>query len=218
LATAEWLACQGRFYVPLNMDFRGRLYGIPHFNFAREDRVRALFLFADGEPIGEQGLKYLKARVAALADGFAWGVWKKPSRNNFEYRVFWTDLHLPWLRETAEAVLRGRAPPHGLPPKEPYQFFAACIELVQALDEGLGFKTHLPITFDGSCSGLQHLCGMTRAEEEGRYVNLVARHSNCPSSQPAETAEDFYTRVATKVYLRCGNLMEGLFDRAIVKR
>jgi DNA-directed RNA polymerase len=42
LTTAEFLACYGQFYIPLQMDFRGRLYGLSHFNFAREDHVRAL--------------------------------------------------------------------------------------------------------------------------------------------------------------------------------
>ena len=69
VVVAEMLAAHGRFYVPLNIDFRGRVYAIPHFNFQREDCVRALFLFADGEPIGEEGLKWLKAHVAACADG-----------------------------------------------------------------------------------------------------------------------------------------------------
>jgi DNA-directed RNA polymerase, mitochondrial len=228
---AERLAYQGRFYVPLNMDFRGRLYGIPHFNFAREDHVRALFLFAVGEPIGEQGLKYLKAHVAAHAEG--WSVFQKPSSFNLELRVAWTDLHLPRLRETAEAVLHGKTPPWGLPKKEPYQFLAACIELVQALDAGPEFITRLPLTFDGSCSGLQHLCQMMRPEE-GRYVNLVPRQKgtsqdagalgNHPHSDrsdwqsAADIAEDLYSRVAGEVYLHCGGLMEGPFDRALVKR
>jgi DNA-directed RNA polymerase len=53
VATAE--AMPERFYVPLNIDFRGRVYPIPHFNFTRDDRVRGLFLFADGKPVGENG-------------------------------------------------------------------------------------------------------------------------------------------------------------------
>ena len=42
-----------RFHVPLQFDFRGRINALPFFNFTREDRVRSLFLFADGQPIGE---------------------------------------------------------------------------------------------------------------------------------------------------------------------
>jgi DNA-directed RNA polymerase len=211
LAIAERLAHRGRFYASLNMDFRGRLYGIPHFNFARDDRVRSLFLFADGMPIGEEGLIYLKAHVAAHADGIAWGAFLKPSSFNFEHRVAWTDYHIPLLREMVDAVLRGQTiPPTSLPKKEPFQFLAACVELVQAIDEGPGFITRLPLTFDGSCSGLQHLCAMTRAEE-GRLVNLVE----------AYPPEDFYERVAERVWSfhpDLQHLMAGPCDRAIVKR
>src|SRR5262249_59707055 len=32
--------------VPLNCDFRGRIYGVSDFNFYREDHVRSLFRFA----------------------------------------------------------------------------------------------------------------------------------------------------------------------------
>src|SRR5262249_13591567 len=56
------------FWVALNFEFRGRILGISHFNFQREDRVRGLFLFAKGEPIGIEGLRWLKAHVARTAN------------------------------------------------------------------------------------------------------------------------------------------------------
>src|SRR5262249_43480914 len=40
------------FWVPVNCDFRGRMYGVPHFNYQREDHVRSLFLFDQGMPVG----------------------------------------------------------------------------------------------------------------------------------------------------------------------
>jgi len=52
MITAETL--KGPFYTPMNCDWRGRVYALSHFNFQREDRVRALFLFANGEPIGAE--------------------------------------------------------------------------------------------------------------------------------------------------------------------
>jgi DNA-directed RNA polymerase len=67
-AIAEALLWE-RFWVPLEIEFRGRVCPIPYFNFAKEDRTRALFLFADGEPIGEEGLRWLKAHVASTGDG-----------------------------------------------------------------------------------------------------------------------------------------------------
>ena len=208
---AEMLVAHGRFYVPLNIDFRGRVYAIPHFNFQREDSVRALFLFADGEPIGEEGLKWLKAHVAACADGTEWSPAKKPSDLNLDNRVEWTETNLPLVRKIGGAVLRGEdcSQIKWALPKKPYQFIAACVELVQALDNGPGFVTRLPLTFDASCSVLQHLCAMTRADE-GRYVNLV----------PDDDGDDFYRRVAFKVSenSEAARYMEGRFDRAIVKQ
>src|SRR5262249_50552550 len=64
IVTAESVAEWGHFYIPHELDFRGRLYAIPHFSFIREDRIRGLFLFAKGEPIGKEGLLWLKAHTA----------------------------------------------------------------------------------------------------------------------------------------------------------
>jgi hypothetical protein len=88
---------------------------------------------------------------------------------------------------------------------------AFALDTGDVLDTGPDFKTRLPITFDGSCSGLQHLCAMTRADE-GRYVNLVAD----------DEADDFYRRVAFRTWQATHNLlpdiMNGPFDREIVKQ
>jgi DNA-directed RNA polymerase len=55
-----------------------RVYSVPHFNFQRDDPVRALFLSADGRPIGEQCLCWLKLHVAGLGvmtSAIALAVW-----------------------------------------------------------------------------------------------------------------------------------------------
>jgi hypothetical protein len=227
---AEDLAGAQRFWVPLNMDFRGRLYGIPQLNFQREDHIRALFLFANGEEIGEDGIRWLKGHVAAKANGNSWSTEEKPGDFDPEKRVAWADddYNSAVIRKVGEAVLRGHDPATiawALPKKDKdrYQFAAACAELVQALDKGPTFETRLPITFDGTCSGLQHMCGMTRAEE-GRFVNLT------PSEE--ERGDDFYQRVAFQTWkkeiypsishwgIHCVPLrfMMAPFDRGLVKR
>jgi Autographiviridae RNA polymerase len=213
MVTAEELADHDRFYVPLNMDFRGRIYGIPHFNFAREDLIRALFLFADGKPIGEEGLWWLKVHVAGTANGNSWSNEEKPGRLSRQERVKWVDANLDTLRNIGKAVLRcdDLASLGWALPKDPYQFLAACVELEQALDAGPDFITRLPLTFDATGSGLQHLCLMTRAEE-GRYVNLG----------PNEEADDFYRRVAYLAWSANPELNELMednpFNREIVKQ
>jgi DNA-directed RNA polymerase len=86
---------RGRFWTPMRLEFRGRVIAIPSFHFGREDRVRGLFLFADGQPIGIEGLKWLKAHVAARADGNSWSRDKKPSQLNREQRIAWTEETRP---------------------------------------------------------------------------------------------------------------------------
>jgi DNA-directed RNA polymerase, mitochondrial len=206
--TIAIVLADGPFYVPLRLDFRGRVCPIPSFSFTREDEIRALFLFANGAPIGSEGLRWLKAHVAAKADGNTWGSNPKPSRLNLEGRIAWTDANIARLTIIGKAVLLGTPLAlDDLPSDAPYQFAAACVEFVQALEAGPDYITRLPLTFDGSCSGLQHLCAMTRAEE-GRYVNLVAN----------EEPGDFYSLIAKKVYETCSDLMRGSDDRAIVKK
>ena len=126
-----------RFLVPLNIDFRGRIYPIPHFNFTRDDRVRGLFLFADGKRIGQEGLLRLKAHVAGRADGVTWSDHTGPRLNelNFAQRVAWTDANSELLLKIGKAALDGDDPAKwtwALPKDESIQFVAACVELVQA--------------------------------------------------------------------------------------
>lgn len=180
------------FYTPMNLDWRGRVYGIPHFNFQREDRVRALFLFADGEPIGEEGLYWLKVHVANCGD------FDKISKRTFDERVAWVDK---WL-VTMQWWTRFPTDPHCLKywigADKPFLFLAACTELVAAIAQGASYLTRLPVSFDGSCSGLQHLCAMTRASE-GSLVNLTC----------SPLPQDVYQVVADRVCTRVAGDLQG---------
>jgi hypothetical protein len=176
-----------------------------------------------GEPIGEEGPRYLKAHVAATADGNKWSLVERPGNLNLDGRVAWTDANLERLRKIGYAVLHGDDPTQWewmLQPdmadtlvtfakpsadiveiscgdskregiSDPYAFLAACVELAQALDAGPSFKTRLPLVFDATCSGLQHICATMRAPE-GRYVNLVQ----------SKELSDFYSLVGVTVYRR----------------
>ena len=174
LTLAEMLATRGSFTIPQHLDFRGRIYGIPHFNYQRQDYVRALFLFLHGEPIGFEGIRQLKAYTAACFDGIEWDSNKKPSRGSMAERIAWADRHLDRLRRIGDAIRMGEdLSPDELPPKgkDRYLAAAACVELSQAWDNP-EFLTGLPVTFDATCSGLQHFCALTRHPECG-YANLT---------------------------------------------
>jgi DNA-directed RNA polymerase, mitochondrial len=185
---AKRLAQVERFWTPMNCDWRGRVYSLCHFNFQREDRVRSLFQFADGAPIGEDGLRWLKIHVANC------GAFDKIDKQPMEARVAWVDANLDKIEDAAVNPL-GRMMAWWKEADSPFLFLAACIELFEALACGPQFVTHLPVSFDGSCSGLQHLSAMTRDENTAALVNLVA----------GEKPQDVYGVVAERVKERIEN-------------
>ena len=74
----------------------------------------------------------------------------------------------------------------------PLRFLAACFELTSAAAEGPSYITRLPVSFDGSANGLQHLSMMTRDKQTMKLVNLT------PESEP----QDIYQTVADHVKQR----------------
>jgi DNA-directed RNA polymerase len=184
LATAEYLcSTEGAFYTPCNMDWRGRVYPLCHFNYQREDRVRALFLFHEGVPMTTEGMYWLKVHLANTGD------FNKISKRPFDERVQWVDDNLEVIVDCATMANKET---FWQKADKPFQFLAACMELVSAINNPK-HVTHLPISLDGSCSGLQHLSAMTQAAE-GALVNLT--HSEVP--------QDVYSIVAERVH---GNLV-----------
>jgi DNA-directed RNA polymerase len=175
LATAE------QFYLPMSMDFRGRVYPLPRFNFQRGDHVRSLFLFANGAPITEKGTYWLSVHVANCwaqkgADGI--GLDKKP----LDERAKWTEDNIETLRDYVNSPTTHVG---WTKADSPFLFLAAAREFVEARSVGSHYICHMPISFDGSCSGLQHLSGAMRAAE-GRLVNLTNN----------DEPKDIYTIVA----------------------
>ncbi|MFI4971111.1 MAG: DNA-directed RNA polymerase [Hyphomicrobiales bacterium] len=172
IETAQRTAPAERFYTPMNWDWRTRTYALTRFNFQREDRVRALFLFANGKPIGEEGIWRLKVHVAncgAFKDANKIGIDKK----TFEERVQWVDDN---LSDIIDYVKRPLCRTEWTEADSPFLFLAACRELLSAIDQGPSYITHLPTSWDGACNGLQHLCLMTR-DPQGRLVNLTDNSS-----------------------------------------
>ena len=76
----------------------------------------------------------------------------------------------------------------------PFSFVAGCIELTAAWEAGPNYLTRLPVCFDGSCSGVQHLAMMMKDEDAGRFVNLIA----------GDEPQDIYQLITDKVNERVG--------------
>lgn len=181
IATAEYLADCSDFWIPHNLDYRGRVYGIPHFQFQRQDYVRAMFRFAEGQPVDAEGLYWLRVHVANCGD------FKKVSKQPFDDRVWWTQDNEEKLLATAAAPLDDL---WWTEADKPFLFVAGCMALRDAL---AGKPVHIPVSFDGSCSGLQHLAAMSRCEDTSKLVNLVNNR------KPADIYQTVADRVQAKV-------------------
>jgi DNA-directed RNA polymerase len=183
--TASVLAQEEAFWLPHNMDFRGRVYSIPHFNPQRSDHIKALFCFADTVAMGEDGGDWLRIHLANCASA------KLPDGRKTDKVSF--DERIAWAQENEAMILEV-----GRNPKGTYEtwgnmdsafcFLQAAMEYAEWADAGYSetWGGRISIALDGSCSGLQHYSAMTRSEEEGYHVNLL----------PRETPGDIYNVVA----------------------
>lgn len=183
LSTAEEMARYERFYLPHNLDFRGRVYPVPHFSHQRADHIKAMFMFAEGKPLGPYGGGWLMVHIANTGD------FGKISKSSFEERI-------QWVTDNEERLLRWAQDPKGTVAEwsqadSPFMFLAAVMEYARWRSSGFdeGFVSHLSIALDGSNSGLQHYAAALRSGNEAALVSLTN------ADQPA----DVYQVVADKV-------------------
>lgn len=181
LQTAHELAVHDKFYLPVYMDFRGRLYFVPSFNYHRDDHIKALFTYYRGYRVEGNNEFWLKVHLANVGD------FDKVSKRPLDERVQWVEDNMGWLMEVAQDFrstfdLWSKA-------DKPFQFLAAVFELKRLIDEGEDFVCYIPIALDGTNSGVQHYSGINRSETEGALVNLV----------PSEEMADIYRTNAERV-------------------
>lgn len=221
LAVADALRDASEFYIPHNMDFRGRVYPIPHFNQQRADHIKALMEFSEGHPVDPF---WLAVHVANCGD------FDKVSKKPLEEREQWTKDNLDMIRACAwEPTIFT----DWMKADKPFQFLAACIEWmdyqqwldgtqIPGLNDTPTFKSHLPIALDGSNSGLQHYSAALRSPE-GHFVNLI------PSDEPADLYQVVADRVndaviadafnpSSDIVELSGVVLKNGIDRKLVKR
>ncbi|CAG9316663.1 rpom-1 [Blepharisma stoltei] len=169
-----------RFFMPLNLDFRGRIYPIsPHLNQLGNDLSRGLLEFADGKPIGNKGLWWLKIHVANKM-GF--------DKLQLDKRVDIAEQKLDDFFKIAKDPVQYS---EWLTYEDPWQSLAAIFDLTDALQKKDPSQhiSYLHIHQDGSCNGLQHYAAMGRDIEGAEQVNLVDK----------DVPGDLYTAVSIKV-------------------
>ncbi|CAI0458274.1 unnamed protein product, partial [Linum tenue] len=183
LSVARKMKDEEGFYYPHNVDFRGRAYPMhPYLNHLGSDMCRGILEFAEGRPLGNVGLRWLKIHLANL---YAGGV----DKLSYEGRVSFTENHLDEIFDSADKPLEGNR--WWLRAEDPFQCLAACINLSEALRSSSSetYVSYLPIHQDGSCNGLQHYAALGRDKLGAAAVNLMA----------GEKPADVYSGIAARV-------------------
>ncbi|XP_053437582.1 DNA-directed RNA polymerase, mitochondrial isoform X1 [Nycticebus coucang] len=199
------------FWLPHNMDFRGRTYPCPpHFNHLGSDLARALLEFAEGRPLGPHGLDWLKIHLANLT-----GLKKRESLHE---RLAFANEVMDDILDSADQPMMGRKWWMGA--DEPWQALACCMEIARAVrtPNPATYVSHLPVHQDGSCNGLQHYAALGRDSVGAASVNLM----------PLDLPQDVYSGVAAQVEifrrqdakegLQVAQVLEGFISRKVVKQ
>lgn len=172
-----------RIFFPYQLDFRGRIYAVPHLNPQGADPQKALLRFANGKALGPEGWKWLAVHGANVAGN---------DKVSFEDRVNWVLDNEDEILAIANNPFDNRGwctEVAGVEIDKPWQFLAFCFEWKGYCEHGEDFVSKIPVAMDGSCSGIQHFSAMLRDEKGGSAVNLI----------PAELPSDVYRQVADKV-------------------
>ncbi|XP_012584894.1 PREDICTED: DNA-directed RNA polymerase, mitochondrial [Condylura cristata] len=199
------------FWLPHNMDFRGRTYPCPpHFNHLGSDLARALLEFAEGRPLGPHGLDWLKIHLVNLT-----GLKKHES---LQGRLAFANERMDDILDSADRPMTGRK--WWMQVDEPWQALACCMEIARATrcPDPAAYISHFPIHQDGSCNGLQHYAALGRDSVGAAAVNLM----------PSHLPQDVYSGVAAQVEVfrrqdaeqgvPVAQVLEGFISRKVVKQ
>lgn len=189
-------------------DSRGRLYPMTYgMSPQGSDLQKALLRFAEGKPVDTpEAIRWFHVQGANK-----WGFDKATLEERHQWVVDRQDLLLSFAADPINN--RG-----WLDADSPLQFLAWCLEYADYCNDQTGeFLSHLPISMDGSCNGLQNLSALLRDPVGGQATNLTANAK----------MEDIYRRVAEAARARmlAGEqntitakwLAHGI-DRSVVKR
>ena len=199
------------FTYPQKVDSRGRLYPIPPDLNPQSDSIgRGLIEFANGEPLGERGLYWMKVK---LCNSYGW------DKVTFEEMQTWVDSKSDLIVDSADKPLDGER--FWSTADKELEFYSVACEYAQAIrmDNPEHFKSHQLSSMDGSNNGLQLLSLLGRDP-------IGAKLTNCSSSNDRYdlyqvTADILAQRVAQdatrgdKIALRwAGNITRSVVKRA----
>lgn len=157
-------------------DSRGRFYPMTYgLNPQGSDLQRAMIHFAEGKPV-------------TTPDAIRW--FHVHGSNKWGFDKATLEARMQWVQERQDLLLSFASDPLDnrgwMDAASPLQFLAWCFEYAAWVNNVEEFRSHLPISMDGSCNGLQNLSALLRDEVGGMATNLI----------PSGKMQDIYQVVA----------------------
>lgn len=173
------------FYIPVRMDYRGRIYcEVDYLNYQGTDLAKSLLLFSKGEKIlksNDSAIEYLKI-LGANCFG------NSLDKKSFIDRIKWVDENLYNIRNFENGELISKA-------ESKFMFISFCFEFNRWLDclndsNSTHFITYLPVQLDASCNGYQHISMLVQDIDLGKHLNLT-------KSKRDDIPNDFYSFISS---------------------
>lgn len=167
-------------------DSRGRLYPMTYgINPQGSDLQKALLRFAKGKPV-------------TTPEAILW--FKVQGANKWGFDKATLEERAAWAEQNRDLILSYAADPIAnsgwTEADSPLQFLSWALEYDKWQAAPDKFLSHLPISMDGSCNGLQNLSALLRDSIGGRATNLTNN----------ERMQDIYATVAKAAAHRLTNL------------
>lgn len=159
-----------KFYLPIQLDSRGRQYYRPFLNPQSTDFVKGLFNFAEKEDISTD------LETDELQQFFIQGA------NEFGEDKIIDSKKVNWVLENMQDILDCAKNPYDNSAMwrradKPVMFLQFCFEFQKYLtavgNNEKSFNTGIIRWSDGKCNGIQHLSAISRDEKAGKLVALI---------------------------------------------
>lgn len=186
LGVAEVFSNTREFFIPVRIDFRGRLYCISEYlNYQSSELAKSLLIFSRPEKPykgDRKAIGYLKAFGANCYGN-------KLDKKSWKDRIKWVDDNVNKIINFRGGELINKA-------ENKLLFIAFCFEYNRFLEslnnENDFFETYLPIQLDATCNGYQHLSLLSLDYNLAKELNLT---KSCWDDEP----KDFYNFIGVKL-------------------
>ena len=168
-----------RFYYPHQLDFRSRVYTVPHpLTVQGSDLCRGVLQFDEALPVkDDSGVAWLAIHGA----------------NTFGYDKATYDDRIKWVEDHAYNIELCAQDPYQhkwwTEADDPWQFLRWTHDWVGLQTDGYEYESKLPVSVDQTCSGLQHYAALLRDPISGASTNLGS----------SDSPRDIYSDVASAV-------------------